>query len=407
MKNKTTSNVKHSIIRFCLMAIITLLLLIPLAMVEFLIEERSENMKKVSDDIATVYAKEQIVSPPTILPVNKVTSSYSLGCSEVNYAITVDTKKLHRSLYDVIVYNTKINISGDFKITPEIVNATRNNFVIDISDLNGLVSYPTLSFGGETYAMVEVDYKLRTDIKLPKGAHVGDRVNFNLSLDLNGMKSLKFKTRANVATLNMKSNHPHPSFKGSELPSCRDVRPDGFDATWNISNQNFSRQRYADVKIEFVDPANPYQQATRSAKYGILIIVFVFVAGLLAEFISGKEINLVQYAIIGLSLVLFYSLLLAFSEIILFCWAYAVAATMTTSALTLYFRGILKSRSGYILGGFVSLVYVMNYIILQMETYALLAGSLALFVLLSTVMYLTANIDKHEEPTMPTCDKKL
>jgi inner membrane protein len=149
--------------------------------------------------------------------------------------------------------------------------------------------------------------------------------------------------------------------------------------------------------VRFVDPANPYQQSMRSAKYGILIIILVFVAGLVVEFLTKKEINPVQYAVIGLSLVLFYSLLLSFSEFMMFGVAYIIAALMTTGALVFYFRAILKSRSAYMLGGFVALVYMLNYMLLQMETYALLAGSLVLFLLLCVVMYLTADMSKNKE----------
>lgn len=90
---------------------------------------------------------------------------------------------------------------------------------------------------------------------------------------------------------------------------------------------------------------------------------------------------------------LFYSLLLAFSEFVTFGLSYVIAASMTTGALMLYFRGILKSCSAYMLGGFVALVYALNYMLLQMETYALLAGILVLFLLL----YLTTNINTKEQ----------
>ena len=123
----------------------------------------------------------------------------------------------------------------------------------------------------------------------------------------------------------------------------------------------------------------------------MLIIVLVFVAGLFVEFFTRREINVVQYAVIGLSLALFYSLLVAFSEFITFGWAYIVATLMTISALMLYFKAILKNNSAYMLGGFVTIVYVVNYMLLQMETFALLAGSLVLFALLCVVMYLTSN----------------
>lgn len=145
--------------------------------------------------------------------------------------------------------------------------------------------------------------------------------------------------------------------------------------------------------VDFIEVASQYQQAMRSVKYGMLIICLVFVAGLLVEFVTRKQIHVVQYTIIGLSLALFYSLLTSFSDIISFGWSYLVAAAMTTLALTLYYRGILKSKSAWILGGFISIMYVTNYILLQMETHSLLAGSLLLFALLSVLMYYTANMN--------------
>ena len=146
--------------------------------------------------------------------------------------------------------------------------------------------------------------------------------------------------------------------------------------------------------VDFIEVASQYQQAIRSVKYGMLIICLVFVAGLLVEFVTQRQIHVVQYAIIGLSLTLFYSLLTAFSDIIPFGCSYLISSIMTTIALTLYYRGILKHKSAWILGGFISIMYVTNYILLQMETYSLLAGSLLLFVLLSMMMYFTANMNK-------------
>ena len=154
------------------------------------------------------------------------------------------------------------------------------------------------------------------------------------------------------------------------------------------------------MAVTFLDPADPYLQAERSTKYGILIITMVFVAGLLVEFITKKKIHIIQYAVIGLSLALFYALLLAFSEFILFGLSYLIAALMTTIALTLYFRGILKNKAAYLLGIFVALFYAINFVLLQLENFALLSGTLILFILLSTIMYFTrnSNIEKEEQP---------
>ena len=117
----------------------------------------------------------------------------------------------------------------------------------------------------------------------------------------------------------------------------------------------------------------------------------------MVELVGKKKIALVQYLIIGLPLVLFYALTLSFSEFISFGLSYLIAAAMTTAALLGYFRGILKSRAAYTLALLVAVAYALCYILLQMGTYALLTGSLVLFVVLAVIMYYTAGI---EEPDL-------
>ena len=115
------------------------------------------------------------------------------------------------------------------------------------------------------------------------------------------------------------------------------------------------------------------------------------------EFVTRREINLVQYVVIGLSLALFYALLLSFSEFLTFGRAYVLAAGMTTAALTGYFRGILKHASAWILGGLVAVAYILSYILLQMESYALISGTLILFAILCAIMWFTRNLTRQEE----------
>ena len=145
--------------------------------------------------------------------------------------------------------------------------------------------------------------------------------------------------------------------------------------------------------VAFVNPSDPYLQSERTSKYGFLIIALVFVAALLAEFISRKEITIVQYAIVGLSLVLFYSLLISFSEITGFGLAYLISAIMTSLALLFYFQRMLRNKAAYFVGGFVGLMYIINYVIIQMETFSLLTGSLLLFIMLLVLMYFTSNMN--------------
>lgn len=423
MKMNDSFDAKRSAIKIGIMAVITLILLIPLSMIRSLIKDREVTKYEIVNEVKHSYAGSQIVDSPIFESelvtkdekTNKdSTSTYYGNCSRVDIKADVVTDELHRSIYDVIVYNSAIDISGKIEVTENALKATTNTFVMRISDFKGLSEIPQLQFGDKSYKLSKYSNYLSAEVKLPEGAKEGDFVDFKLALNLKGTELLDFKPSAKETSLTINSAYPHPSFQGEFLPTQRDVRADGFNATWNVLdiNINYDDETYSaygdgmtESKVEymgvkFVDPTNPYMQAMRSAKFGILIVLLVFVAGLFVEFITKKYIKEVQYAVIGLSLVLFYSLLLSFSEFVVFGVAYIIAALMTVCALTLYYRAILKSRSAYILGLFVAIVYGVNYMLLQMETYALLAGSLVLFVLLCVVMYLTSKT-KNNNVTPP------
>lgn len=402
MKDCIEMNTKNSAIRIGIIAAISLLLLIPLALIKGIIAERSEADKAVTNDVADSYAKAQTIGAPsmesvvTLVPAtdsaNMKSELHSTGCEKLSYNATVDTDMLHRSIYSVIVYDSRIEIAGSIPVTDNAVKAASNRFVLEVSDFKGLASLPRLSFAGKSYNMSKQNGRLLAEVQLPEDIKNGDNVDFTVTLNLKGTESLAFQPMAEETTLKVSSSYQHPSFQGTFLPVEREIGNEGFTATWNVLGMNISSP-YDTMEVKFVKPGNPYQQAMRSAKYGILIVVLVFAAGLFVELLTRRNINPIQYAIIGLSLVLFYSLLIAFSELITFGVAYTISALMTTAALMLYFKAILKNRSSYALGGFIALVYAANYTLLQMETYALLTGSLLLFVLLGAVMYLTADIN--------------
>lgn len=411
MEEKKQFSAKRTSIKICLIATISLLLLIPLAMIKGVIGDREQTKNDVIDEVANSYAKKQTIYAPYLTSYvieerevdKEIYSSgkktyvedYDTYCSQIDYKANVETDILHRSIYDVIVYNSNIQISGKLQITDEVIIARDNYFRIKISDQKGFNNPSKLTFAGQTFDIKRTSAYYEAAVELPKDLTVGDIVNFSISFDLKGTESLFFvPSKSSTTTLAISSSYPHPSFQGSMLPNTREVNENGFNATWSVSEYNL--YSYDNMGVKFVDPANPYQQSMRSAKYGMLIIILVFVASLFVEFLTRKEINPIQYAVVGLSLVLFYSLLLAFSEFITFGLAYIIATLMTTGALMFYFRSILKNGSAYMLGGFVTLVYVLNYMLLQMETYALFAGSIVLFLLLCVIMYLTANINNKE-----------
>jgi inner membrane protein len=150
----------------------------------------------------------------------------------------------------------------------------------------------------------------------------------------------------------------------------------------------------ATATVNLVQPVDIYDQVSRATKYGFLFIGFTFVAFLMFDLIGGLRISAVQYILIGGGLILFFVLLLAFAEIIGFALAYVVASGAILGLITAYAASALGSwRRAGIIGGLLAALYGAIYILLSLEAYALLIGSLLLFAALAGVMYLTRNLD--------------
>lgn len=148
------------------------------------------------------------------------------------------------------------------------------------------------------------------------------------------------------------------------------------------------------ASISLVQPVDVYSQVERATKYGFLFIGFTFLALLMFDVIGGVRVAGVEYLLVGVGLVLFFALLLAFAEVIGFTFAYVIASGAIIGLITAYSAAVLKSwkRAGYI-GGLLTALYAVLYILLSLEAYSLLIGSLMLFAALAGVMYVTRNLD--------------
>ena len=145
-------------------------------------------------------------------------------------------------------------------------------------------------------------------------------------------------------------------------------------------------------------PVEQYQQSMRSTKYAILIILLTFTVIFFTEIMEKTRIHALQYLLVGLALCLFYSLLLSMSEHIDFRMAYLVASVLTIMLVGGYMLGIIKRKKpAFIMAGLLSVLYIYVFILIQLETFALLAGSLGLFVILAMVMYFSKKIDWFNE----------
>jgi inner membrane protein len=149
------------------------------------------------------------------------------------------------------------------------------------------------------------------------------------------------------------------------------------------------------VKIQPIQ--DQYTTINRTAKYMMLIIMLTFLVVFLTEVIQKIKVHVFQYALIGLALVIFFSLLLSFSEVIGYKLAYMVAVTATIGLIFLYSLTIYQdSKSARVLLILLCLIFSFVYTIIQMEESSLLVGSLGLFVILAATMYATRRINWYE-----------
>lgn len=140
-----------------------------------------------------------------------------------------------------------------------------------------------------------------------------------------------------------------------------------------------------------------YRKIVRSIKYSVLFFVVTFGCFFLFEILSKLRIHPIQYFLIGAALALFYLLLLAFAEYIGFMYAYLLSTSMILLLISGYSRAVLRSGVHTIkIFTLLAFSYGYLYVVLLLEEYALVFGSLIVFLLLATVMFYTRNIDWYE-----------
>ena len=162
--------------------------------------------------------------------------------------------------------------------------------------------------------------------------------------------------------------------------------PQKFEGEEKVTPSNFG--------VSLITPVDQYQKSTRAIKYGVMILSLTFLIYFFSQIITRIRIHPIQYLIVGLALCLFFTLLIAISEHLSFNYAYLIASTSIIIVISGYSYFIFKnSLTTMIFTGILTVLYGFIYVILQLQDYSLLIGSIGLFLTISTVMYLSRNID--------------
>lgn len=426
---KTGDFIRNSAtIKILSIGIIVLILLIPTSMISSVMREREYRKDSVVQEISQKWGNSQTVTGPFITIPYKVfykdekdMVKYNLHHLNIlpevlNISGELDPEIRYRSLYEAVLYNARLKVNGSFTL-PSLEQSDINGedilwdkavFSIGISDMRGIKNNLTIEFQGKQYG---VNSGLRTTDIAASGLHcyiplspVMGASTFSFELDLNGSDGIYLVPLGETTALSLKSTWTSPSFGGAYLPANRTVSEAGFSAEWQVLhlNRNYP-QFWSDNQYTVADSAfgvrllitaDIYQKSIRISKYAIMFIIFTFSAFFFAEVINKNRVHPIQYILIGLAVILFYVLLLSISEHIAFDIAYLLSALAITVIITGYSQGIVKH--GYFtltVGGILVVLYAYLYIVLQLEDYALLMGSLGLLIVLATIMYITRKID--------------
>ncbi len=194
-----------------------------------------------------------------------------------------------------------------------------------------------------------------------------------------------------------------PSFDGDFLPVSREITEAGFTADWKILHYNrpFSQEWIggnqklsgAEFGVRLLIPVDQYQKSIRTAKYGILVILLTFISLFMVEIMKKVRIHPFQYILVGAALIIYYSLLLSLSEHLGYDLAYGVASVATVILVALYSSSFLASRKlVLVFTALITFFYGFIFVIIQLQDYSLLLGSIGLFLTIGLLMYFSRGI---------------
>ena len=413
---------------------ITLVLLIPTSMIRSLITEREATQNEAIKEVSSKWAEQQTISGPFVsIPyyryVKEVSSKDSaekivqvkdylhILPSQLNISGNINPEKRYRGIYEIVVYNSKLEISGTFNkfdlaaldIQPKDIFFDKAEFVVGIDDLRGIEEQINLSWNNQSISFnpgVSSDDVVKSGINAvvkmdPKDSST---YQFKLSLNLKGSQLLYFTPVGKVTDINLSSDWPNPSFNGAFLPDKREISEKGFKANWNILhlNRNFPQVwtgsqhtiSKSSIGIDLILPVDNYQKSYRSIRYAILFIGFTFLVFFFIEVLNKVFIHPVQYILVGVALIVFYTLLLSFSEHMKYNLAFIISALSTLLLIAGYVKAILKSSQlSLLISGILTVLYTFIFVIIQLQDYALLIGSIGIFIILGLVMYFSRKID--------------
>jgi inner membrane protein len=422
----------HYLIKIAFIGFIALLLMIPIAFVTDIIRERESLRQQTKSEISQLWGGNQtMVTPILIIPFKETlqdSEKKSYITEKTLYISALDIKidniikaeKRQKGIFSSIVYTNQYKVLGNFDLSTIPVDKninydyTKAVLQLGLTDPSSIASKVILKINDE---MIDVQPGSIKKNVIENGLHASIRLypetknfNFSIEFDIRGSNNVAFILATKNAEINMNANWPNPSFIGKNLPKTREIKTDGFLANWLTNEFNNNTLAYWSdeninlsqsppiVSVDLIETADDYQKNTRTSKYALFIIALSFCTFFVFEFLHKSKIHPIQYLLIGLALSVFYLLLLSLSEHLGFNMAYYISALAVTIIIVVYARAIIPNiKSTLILTGILVFLYSYIFVLMQLEDYSLLAGSIGLFLILALVMIGSRKVNWYAE----------
>ncbi|MBX7140357.1 MAG: cell envelope integrity protein CreD [Chitinophagales bacterium] len=432
-------------LKLLIIGILILILLIPTSMLSSLIYERQGVRDEATRDVSSKWGLQQTIGGPMItVPfeervknengnIETVMQHAHFLPDELTITGEMIPEKRYRGIYVVMLYKAKLHITGTFSypdfgelnLNPADCHLDEAYISLGIPDLKGINDAVNMTIGDSSFSFGPgiPDHEIfNSGISFKFPLQQKQSFNFTLDVNLNGSTSLAFLPFGKETRVELRSPWGTPSFEGTFLPDTRTVTDSGFTAQWKVLqlNRNYPQQgvgnfigitdndygpkeitdsgNEAAFGVQLLLPIDEYQKTMRSVKYCIMFIIITFLSFFFVEVLNKKRIHAIQYLLVGSAICLFYVLLLSISEHLRFGQSYLISSVSTLTLITLYAAYIFKNRFlTLIFAGILALLYGFFYSLLQLEDYALLLGSIGLFIILATIMYLTRKVDWYGE----------
>ena len=413
-------------LRFIIVTALTAALMVPLLLVNWIVSEREDFRDQAIGGISKSWGgKQRVTGPLLVIPFvrqaedRETVQRVTVAPRELDMRIDSRHEMRQRAIYSTPVFHLDVTAAGTFESLD--LDALQARFgsarldqaevVVGVSDSRGLRG-ATLTWDGTDFPLeVGGGASGAPALRALVARDAADGASFTLSLDLRATRRISAVPVGDRSTVEITSTWPHPSFDGRFLPDSHEIGEAGFSAFWTVYKlargfpsisavshpldglPEIVRMDNLDVGFGAYEPVNLYKSVQRSLKYGVLFIALTLVSILCLEFLTGLRFHFVQYGVVGIALALFFITLLALAEHIGFTLGYAVAATVLTTMIAGYAQASTKNvRLGIVTAVTLSALYGVLFVLLRLESFALLVGAAILLLMLGVVMSATRKL---------------